>query len=79
MGVFSNLFIKFKMGVLCWEEGNATLVEHDGEKPDDYDEIMKQVKEVLTEQLRQVQEMPQEALLTRRFDRIMDYGQFVEK
>ncbi len=45
----------------------------------DYDEIMKQVKEVLTEQLRQVQEMPQEALLTRRFDRIMDYGQFVEK
>ena len=45
----------------------------------DYDEIMKQVKEVLTEQLRQVQEMPREALLTRRFDRIMDYGQFVEK
>ena len=46
MGVFSNLFIKFKMGVLCWEEGNATLVEHDGEKPDDYDEIMNQYKEL---------------------------------
>lgn len=45
----------------------------------DYDEVMKCVKDMLVEQLRQAQEMNPEDLLTRRFDRIMAYGQFVEK
>ena len=45
----------------------------------DHAEITRRVKEVLTEQLRTVQDMPMADLLTRRFDRIMAYGQFVEK
>ena len=44
-----------------------------------YEELMKRVKDVLTEQLRQAQDMPLADLLTRRFDRIMAYGQFIEK
>ncbi|UOO80766.1 acetyl-CoA carboxylase carboxyltransferase subunit alpha [Uruburuella testudinis] len=42
-------------------------------------EITARVKEVLTEQLRTVQDMPMADLLTRRFDRIMAYGEFTEK
>lgn len=45
----------------------------------DHAEITRRVKEVLTEQVRTVQDMPMADLLTRRFDRIMAYGQFVEK
>ena len=45
----------------------------------DHAEITRRVKEVLTEQLRTVKDMPMADLLTRRFDRIMAYGQFVEK
>ena len=45
----------------------------------DHAEITRRVKEALTEQLRTVQDMPMADLLTRRFDRIMAYGQFVEK
>ena len=44
----------------------------------DHAEITRRVKEALTEQLRTVQDMPMADLLTRRFDRIMAYGQFVE-
>ncbi len=45
----------------------------------DHAEITKRVKDVLTEQLRTAQDMPMADLLTRRFDRIMAYGQFSEK
>ena len=45
----------------------------------DHAEITRRVKEALTEQLRTVQDMPMAELLTRRFDRIMADGQFVEK
>ena len=45
----------------------------------DYPELMKRLKAVLEEQLRTAQDMPVDELLTRRFDRIMVYGQFVEK
>ena len=45
----------------------------------DHAEITRRVKEALIEQLRTVQDMPMADLLTRRFDRIMAYGQFVEK
>ena len=45
----------------------------------DYPELMKRLKAVLEEQLRNAQDMPLDELLTRRFDRIMAYGQFVEK
>ena len=45
----------------------------------DYPELMKRLKSVLEEQLRTAQDMPVDELLTRRFDRIMAYGQFVEK
>ena len=44
-----------------------------------YEELMGRVKDVLSEQLRQAQDMPMSDLLTRRFDRIMAYGEFVEK
>jgi acetyl-coA carboxylase, carboxyl transferase, alpha subunit len=42
-------------------------------------ELMQRLREVLAEQLRIVQDMPLSDLLDRRFDRIMAYGQFVEK
>ena len=45
----------------------------------DYPELMKRLKAVLEEQLRTAQDMPVDELLARRFDRIMAYGQFVEK
>ena len=40
---------------------------------------MKNVKAVLEEQLREAQSIPMADLLSRRFDRIMAYGQFTEK
>ena len=45
----------------------------------DYPELMKRLKAVLEEQLRTARDMPVDELLARRFDRIMAYGQFVEK
>lgn len=44
-----------------------------------YGELMQRLREVLAEQLRTAQDMPLSDLLDRRFDRIMAYGQFVEK
>ncbi|MFH6975018.1 acetyl-CoA carboxylase carboxyltransferase subunit alpha [Neisseria sp. 23W00296] len=44
-----------------------------------YGELMNNVREVLTDQLRAAQDMPQADLLERRFGRIMAYGRFVEK
>lgn len=45
----------------------------------DYEVVMKNLKEIIAEQLQEVQNVSVDELLTRRFDRIMDYGQFVEK
>ena len=45
----------------------------------DMQTAMKNVKAVLEEQLREAQSIPMADLLSRRFDRIMAYGQFVEK
>lgn len=45
----------------------------------DMQTAMKNVKAVLEEQLREVQSIPMADLLSRRFDRIMAYGQFTEK
>ncbi len=45
----------------------------------DHAEITGRVKEVLREELRAAQDMSTADLLSRRFDRIMAYGQFVEK
>ena len=42
-------------------------------------ELMQRLREVLAEQLRTAQDMSFSDLLDRRFDRIMAYGQFVEK
>ena len=42
-------------------------------------ELMQRLREVLAEQLRIAQDMPLSDLLDRRFDRIMAYGQIVEK
>jgi len=42
-------------------------------------ELMQRLREVLAEQLRTAQDMSLSDLLDRRFDRIMAYGQFVEK
>ena len=72
LGITANRLVK--LGLV-----DTMIQEPLGGAHRDYDETMKQVKDTLTEQLRQVQEMPQEVLLARRFDRIMDYGQFVEK
>lgn len=44
-----------------------------------YEELMGRVKDILTDELRTAQDMPPSDLLTRRFDRIMAYGQFVGK
>lgn len=41
--------------------------------------VMKNVKAVLEDQLREAQNMPMADLLSRRFDRIMAYGKFTEK
>ncbi|MBQ9600964.1 MAG: acetyl-CoA carboxylase carboxyltransferase subunit alpha [Neisseriaceae bacterium] len=45
----------------------------------DYGVVMKNLKAIIAEQLQEVQNVSVDELLTRRFDRIMDYGQFVEK
>ena len=45
----------------------------------DYAELMKSVKTTLEQQITQAQGMRLDDLLSRRFDRIMNYGQFVDK
>lgn len=45
----------------------------------DYATITQSLKIILEDQLREAQNMPLSDLLTRRFDRIMAYGQFIEK
>ena len=45
----------------------------------DMQTAMKNVKAVLEEQLREAQSIPMADLMSRRFDRIMAYGQFTEK
>ena len=45
----------------------------------DYAELMKTVKTTLEQQITQAQGMRLDDLLSRRFDRIMNYGQFVDK
>ena len=45
----------------------------------DYAELMKSVKTTLEQQITQTQGMRLNDLLSRRFDRIMNYGQFVDK
>ena len=45
----------------------------------DMETTMKSVKSVLEEQLHEAQSIPMADLLSRRFDRIMAYGEFVEK
>ena len=44
-----------------------------------YPELMKTVKTTLEQQITQAQGMQLSDLLTRRFDRIMNYGQFIDK
>ena len=45
----------------------------------DYPELMKRVKLVIEDELRAAQDMSIDELLTRRFDRIMAYGQYLDK
>ena len=45
----------------------------------DYPELMKRVKLVIEDELRAAQDLSIDELLKRRFDRIMAYGQFIEK
>lgn len=45
----------------------------------DYEVVMKNLKAIIAEQLQEVQKISVDELLIRRFERIMDYGQFVEK
>ncbi|WP_165010867.1 acetyl-CoA carboxylase carboxyltransferase subunit alpha [Neisseria yangbaofengii] len=45
----------------------------------DMEAVMLSVKHVLEEQLRDAQSIPMADLLSRRFDRIMAYGKFIEK
>ena len=44
-----------------------------------YPDLMKNVKEVLSKQLKQAQDLSLDQLLDRRFERIMAYGQFIDK
>lgn len=44
-----------------------------------YPEVMRRVKAVLTDQLQEAQNMPMADLLTRRFDRLLSYGQYNNK
>lgn len=45
----------------------------------DYPELMKRVKLVIEDELRAAQDLSIDELLKRRFDRIMAYGQFIDK
>lgn len=72
------------LGITAKRLADLNLIDRVIEEPlggahRDHAEMAKRVKDVLTEQLRMAQDMPMADLLTRRFDRIMAYGQFVEK
>ena len=58
---------------------DAVIREPLGGAHRNYPEIMNRVKATIEQQLIQAQDMPVDDLLTRRFDRIMAYGQFIEK
>ena len=58
---------------------DAVIKEPLGGAHRNYPEIMNRVKATIEQQLIQAQDMPVDDLLTRRFDRIMAYGQFIEK
>lgn len=45
----------------------------------DYPELMKRVKTVIEDELRAAQDLSIDELLNRRFERIMAYGQFIDK
>lgn len=72
------------LGITAKRLADLNLIDRVIEEPlggahRDHEEMAKRVKDVLAEQLRTAQDMPMADLLTRRFDRIMSYGQFVEK
>ncbi|MDO5069086.1 MAG: acetyl-CoA carboxylase carboxyltransferase subunit alpha [Neisseria zoodegmatis] len=72
------------LGITAKRLADLNLIDRVIEEPlggahRDHEEMAKRVKDVLTDQLRTAQDMPMADLLTRRFDRIMSYGQFVEK
>ena len=58
---------------------DAVIKEPLGGAHRNYPEIMNRIKATIEQQLIQAQDMPVDDLLTRRFDRIMAYGQFIEK
>ena len=58
---------------------DAVIKEPLGGAHRNYPEIMNRVKATIEQQLIQAQDMSVDDLLTRRFDRIMAYGQFIEK
>ena len=58
---------------------DAVIKEPLGGAHRNYPEIMNRVKATIEQQLIQAQDMPVDDLLTRRFNRIMAYGQFIEK
>ncbi|MDO1509366.1 MULTISPECIES: acetyl-CoA carboxylase carboxyltransferase subunit alpha [unclassified Neisseria] len=72
------------LGITAKRLADLNLIDRIIEEPlggahRDHAEIAKRVKEVLAEQLREAESMPMADLLTRRFDRAMAYGEFVEK
>lgn len=72
------------LGITAKRLADLNLIDRVIEEPlggahRDHEEMAKRVKDVLAGQLRAAQDMPMADLLTRRFDRIMSYGQFVEK
>ena len=72
------------LGITADRLQNLNLVDKVIEEPlggahRNHGELMQRLREVLAEQLRTAQDMPLSDLLDRRFDRIMAYGQFVEK
>ena len=72
------------LGITAERLSKLNLVDKIVEEPlggahRNYEELMARVKDVLSEELRLAQDMPMADLLTRRFDRIMAYGEFVEK
>ena len=72
------------LGIIAKRLADLDLIDRVIEEPlggahRNYAEITQRVKDVISEQLRAAQDIPLADLLTRRFDRIMDYGQFTEK
>ena len=84
VGDFVNM-LQYSTYSVISPEGCASILWKTAEKAADaaahrnHGELMQRLREVLAEQLRTAQDMPLSDLLDRRFDRIMAYGQFVEK